>query len=64
MQTCETCRRWHRSEIETVGECRAVTSDYETEDRAAFAVEVLNDEEVGRLRTGPDFGCIAHEPRE
>jgi hypothetical protein len=66
METCKTCRWWDRHAGDKVGECTAdfITSPEDT----PCLVEMVMVPELQSggywLKTGPDFGCIHHEPKE
>lgn len=54
--TCKTCKFWGRS----YREC----CDLEGIDEFKILVTVSDDTNLEvKLRTGPDFGCVRHEPK-
>lgn len=70
-KTCRTCRHWIRDR-EHSGECVVVDQqegcrnpDEKRDDtRLSIEYRILDDSGLNiMLRTGPDFGCVRHEPR-
>jgi hypothetical protein len=67
MQRCRTCKAWEliSDGDEEHGQCWEVNSS-----KSAFiltpadAVIATRDEPTTMLITGPEFGCVLHEPRE
>ena len=64
METCKTCRWWHETDYGT-GSCQPEPNFWAEEynedvipDGARSCCDHVNPE------TGPNFGCIHHEPSE
>lgn len=64
MKTCKTCKWWGRA---YTGFCDFVDSIPASTPEVLFQIDELAGDIVygshPGLRTGPDFGCIHHEPR-
>ncbi len=74
MQRCKTCKHWGRNRGSNHDESRRLKScsapgvlygymaqSYdETPDNGAL----VEDDEGWGMNTGPDFGCVLHEPKE
>lgn len=63
MQTCKTCQHWggmpNGGYVEGwTAVCHGEGRDEES--RSAFHLDAYAD--MAHLMTGPDFGCLAHEP--
>lgn len=64
MQTCKTCRWWSRH---GEGDCDVLGTRQAEEPDTLVVIDVVVADDTGldvRLRTGPEFGCIHHEPRK
>lgn len=62
--TCETCQYWDTG---VCGLVDLVEVDMRNQSRDAFEVNVRVVDDHGlrvELRTGPDFGCNRHQPRQ
>lgn len=63
METCKTCHWWGQS---IVGVCERVDTIQTAQPERLFEIEAFSDDDSGltaRLCTGPDFGCVWHEPK-
>jgi hypothetical protein len=60
VNTCKTCKHWEKQDHleEIVRVCLLSKSDWKMDDPKQF----LDAEQYGGVLTGPDFGCILHEP--
>lgn len=61
METCKTCKWWEVAtslggQPQKYGNCENVMSSKPVSDR-------IYEDEYTHVMTGPDFGCIHHEPK-
>ena len=64
MNTCKTCKHWEKeNHIPHWTEHRCIIlNDHERDEGRADCL-VAPDQGLGGIYTGPDFGCIHHEPK-
>jgi hypothetical protein len=59
METCKTCFYWENGRCDRVDGTSHPDFRFEIESSAADDYNLETS-----LRTGPDFGCVLHEPKE
>lgn len=68
METCKTCRHWMVWKDIKASSCNApgIIRGYDSDryDRLAPNGALVEDDEGWAIETGPDFGCVLHEPRK
>lgn len=70
MPRCKTCKWWDQiRESDTYGYCdwlqNAETSDWNASPTGNEALIYVEDQHVTTgMMTGPDFGCVQHEPKD
>ena len=63
--TCKTCKHWYQHNDGSCGQCGQLVIDGDGEPVAnGVASRCPTETDFGALVTGPDYGCIHHEPKE
>ena len=68
MKTCKTCKWWGSYHIEGIGQCTAVV-EYDMWTPSGEGRKIVpayfgvSSDEGAVVETGPDFGCVHHEPK-
>lgn len=65
LNTCKTCKHWEDRATKQFGKCRVAGMGYLASHAAELAMDRATSWPDGcEVCTGPDFGCIHHQPKE
>jgi hypothetical protein len=67
MNRCATCKHWEGDAEDGSGCCARISLEGKTDDPGHAYMVAIGDDEThayADMYTGPDFGCVLHEPKE